>query len=72
MSSLVLQPHGSAHALRGPLEEYSKLPLFRSTVLDGTPEAEAQTKRVLEVLLEARARSLDPLQVAELATKIPP
>jgi hypothetical protein len=41
MSSLVLQPHGGAHVLRGPLEEYRKLPLFRSKVLDGTPEAEA-------------------------------
>ena len=67
MSSLVLQPYGSAHVLCGPLAMYSKLPLFRSTVLDETAEAEAQTKRVREVLVEAHARSLEPLKVAGLA-----
>jgi hypothetical protein len=66
MSSLVLKRHGSGHVLCGPLDAYAKLPRFQTTKLDGTPEAEEQTRQVRDVLVAADARNLSYLKVFEL------
>jgi hypothetical protein len=66
MSSLVLQRHGLAHVLCGPLDAYAKLPRFQTTKLDGTPEAEEQTRKVRDVLAAADARNLSRVEVFEL------
>jgi hypothetical protein len=66
MSSLVLQRHGSVHVMCGPLDAYAKLPRFQTTKLDGTPEAEEQTRQVRDVLVAADARNLSRTEVFEL------
>jgi hypothetical protein len=65
MSSLVLQNHGSVHVLCGPLDAYAQLPRFQTTKLDGTPEAEEQTRQVRDVLEKADARNLSCTEVFE-------